>query len=155
MEKRNWLVYVVTYLAWAVVVALGFWLLLVSRQVFLHGAARYVGDDIVRGWQARFYDKVFLVVAAAFVLALFTLSESYLRNGIARRNVLQRFAKITSIELLLLFVLDAVLVLLQGVSVNGWLRWFFVAAELVAGIVLLFVGRRRTTERKLRFDDKD
>lgn len=141
MEKRSWLVYIGMYLAWAIVAALGFWLLLVSRQVFTYVAARYVGDDIVRGWQVRFYDKVFFIVVALFVLALFTLTESYLRKGIARRNVVQRFAKIAGVELLVLFVLDVVLVVLQGFVAIGWSRWLILVAELGIGVALFAVGR--------------
>lgn len=154
MEKRSWLVYVGTYLAWAVVVALGFWLLILSRQVFLQVAARYVGDDIVRGWQVRFYDKVFFIIVALFVLALFTLTEAYLRQGIKRRNVVQRFAKISSVELLLLFVLDVVLMLLYGFGASGWSRWLILMAELALGVVFYLIGRV-ALRAKLKPNERD
>lgn len=154
MAKRSWLVYVGTYSAWAVISALAFWVLLVSRQAFMFVSARFVGDDIVRGWQARFYDKVFLIVVALGVLALVTLTESYLRRGIDRRDVIRRSAKIVGVELLVLSALDLVLALFQGSGAGGWLRWLILVVELVAGVALLAVGRGVSGGR-LRVDAAD
>ena len=141
MAKRRWLQVVGMYLLWAITIVLGFWLLIVSREAFLMAASFYVGDNIVRGWQMRFFDKAFFIAGGLFVLILFTLTEGYLRGGLEKQDLLKRFAKITSIELLLIFVFDILLVLLQGAAAGGWLRWLIVLAELLLGVAFFQIGR--------------
>ena len=144
MTKSRWMRVVGMYLLWVITIALGFWLLLVSREAFLMGAAFYVGDDIVRGWQVRFLDKAVFIAAGLFVIILFTLTEGYLRGGLEKQDLFKRFAKITGIELLLIFVFDILLVLMQGATAGSWLRWLIVFIELALGIAFFRIGRSAT-----------
>ena len=144
MAKSRWLQVVGMYLLWALTIALGLWLLLVSREAFLTGASFYVGDDIVRGWQVRFLDKAVFIVGGLFVIILFTLTEGYLRGGLEKQDLFKRFAKITGIELLLIFGFDILLVLMQGAAAGSWLRWLIVLVELALGIVFFRIGRSAT-----------
>lgn len=141
MVKRSWIQYVGLYLLWAVVIALGFWLLLVSRETFLFGASFYVGDDIVRGWQVRFFDKAFFIIAGLFIIILVTTTEGYFRGGVEKGNLLRRFAEVAGIEVLIIFACDLLLALMQGAAASGWVRWLIIAAELLLGVVLFLFGR--------------
>lgn len=150
MAKRRWLQVLSMYLLWAIIIVLGFWLLLVSREAFLMGASYYVGDDIVRGWQVRFFDKAFFIAGGLFVVILFSLTEGYLRGGLEKQDLFKRFAKTTGIELLLIFVFDLILVLLQGTAAGGWTRWLIVLAELALGVAFSQIGRSAS---KMRLGD--
>ena len=141
MTKHNWIRDIEMYMLWAVVIALGFWLLLVSREAFLFGASFYVGDNIVRGWQVRFFDKAFFIIAGLFIIVLITLTEDYLRGGVQRGSLLRRFAEVAGIEVLIIFACDLLLALLQGTAASGWARGLIIAAELVVGVTLFLFGR--------------
>lgn len=147
MPKKTWLSHILVYLLWIVLVALGFWFLILSREVFLSAATYYAGDSITRGWQTRFYDKVFFLVAGLLVLIFIYVTENYLREGIAKHAVLRRFAKTVGWVLLLIGVMDVALLVLQGVADGGWLRWMIIVAEVGSGIVFSWLGRRKTKPR--------
>ena len=141
MKKNRWLQVIGMYLLWAIIIALGFWLLLVSREAFLTGASFYVGDDIVRGWQVRFLDKAFFIAAGVFVVVLFAAAEGYLRGGLEKQDLLKRFAKVTGVELLIIFAFDLLLALMQGAMAGSLVRWALVLVELAAGVALFLMGR--------------
>ncbi|MEJ5311073.1 MAG: hypothetical protein WHX52_15020 [Anaerolineae bacterium] len=143
MAKKHWLSYVVFYLLWTVLIALGFWFLILSREAFLTGAAYYAGDSFTRGWQTRFFDKVFFLSAGIAVLVFFYGTEGYLRAGIEKHDLLRRFFKAAGWMLLVIFVTDFILLALQQFAGGVWLRWVILAAELGLGVALSWAGRRK------------
>jgi hypothetical protein len=147
MIKKSWLSHILVYLLWTVLVALGFWYLLLSREVFLSAATYYAADSVTRGWQIRFYDKIFFLVVGLLVLIFIYVTENYLREGIAKHSVLRRFTKTAGWVLLLIGVTDVLLLVLQGFAGAGWLRWVVIVAELVLGVAFSWVGRRATKPR--------
>jgi len=143
MAKTRWLEYVWFYLLWTVLIAMGFWFLILSRETFLTGAAYYAGDSFTRGWQTRFFDKVFFLSAGIAVLVYFYATEGYLRAGIEKHDMLRRFSKTSGWMLLVIFVTDFILLALQQFAGGVWLRWIVLATELSLGVALSWLGRRR------------
>ncbi len=143
MAKKRWLEYVLFYLLWTVLIAMGFWFLILSRETFLTGAAYYAGDSFTRGWQTRFFDKVFFLSAGIAVLIYFYATEGYLRAGIEKHDMLRRFFKASGWMVLAIFVADFMLLALQQFAGGVWLRWVILAAELGLGVALTWVGRRK------------
>ena len=143
MTKKSWLTYVLFYLVWTILIALGFWFLIISREVFMTAAAYYVGDSITRGWQIRFYDRAFFVLVGIAVLVYIYATEGYLRSGIEKGDMLRRFFKTSGWVLLVIFVADFILLVLQQFAGGVWLRWVILVAELVLGVALSWAGRRR------------
>lgn len=143
MEKKRWLVYVLFYLVWTVLIVMGFWFLIMSREVFLTAAAYYAGDSITRGWQVRFYDRAFFLIMGLAVLVYFYATEGYLRAGIEKHDMLRRFFKTSGWVLLAIFVLDLTLLALQQFAGGAWLRWVILVAELGLGVALSWIGRRK------------
>jgi len=143
MAKKRWLEYVLFYLLWTVLIAMGFWFLILSRETFLTGAAYYAGDSFTRGWQTRFFDKVVFLSAGIAVLVYFYATEGYLRAGIEKHDMLRRFFKASGWMVLAIFVADFMLLALQQFAGGVWLRWVILAAELGLGVALSWLGRRR------------
>ena len=143
MAKKNWLTYVLFYLLWTVLIALGFWFLILSRETFLAAAAYYAGDSFVRGWQTRFYDKIFFLFVGIAVLVFIYATEGHLRAGIEKHDMLRRFFKSSGLVMLAIFVMDLILLVLQKFGGGVWLRWLVVVAELGLGVGLTWVGRRK------------
>jgi len=146
MAKKRWFDYVLFYLLWTVLIALGFWFLILSRETFLTAAAYYAGDSFVRGWQTRFYDKAFFLFVGIAVLVFIYATEGYLRAGIEKRDMLRRFFKTSGWVLLAIFVMDLLLLLLQQFAGGAWLRWIVLVAELGLGVGLTWLGRRKLSK---------
>jgi hypothetical protein len=143
MVKTRWLNYVLFYLLWTVLIALGFWFLILSRETFLTAAAYYAGDSFTRGWQTRFFDKAFFLLVGLGVLVFIYATEGYLRAGIEKRDMLRRFFKTSGWVLLAIFVMDLILMVLQQFAGGAWLRWVVLVAELGLGAGLTWIGRRK------------
>ena len=133
--------YVIAYLAWAVTMVLGVWFILISREGVLGALALYAGDSPPRIWQARFLDKAYMIAVGLLWLVLLIVTEEYFKRGVPQRDLMRRIAIVVGPELLLIFVADAGLLLLQGIGGAGWLRWLILGSELVIGIALVLVGR--------------
>jgi hypothetical protein len=61
----------------------------------------------------------------------------YYHGGLAKGDLLKRFARVTGPVLLCTFVVDLILVWLQGIGKTGWLSWLLLATELGIGLVML------------------
>jgi len=133
--------YVIAYLMWAVTMALGVWFILIGRESFLGALALYAGDSLPRIWQARFLDKAYMIAAGLLWLVLLIVTEEYFKRGVPQRDLTRRIANVIGPELLLIFVADAGLLLLQGIGGADWLRWLILGSELVIGMALVLLGR--------------
>jgi len=143
MAKKRLLTHVLFYLLWTVLVVIGFWFLVLSREIFLMAAAYYAGESIVRGWQARFLDKAFFLFIGLGVLVFIYATEGYLRAGIEKNDLVRRFAKISGWVLLVIFVADFILLALQQFPGGAWMRWAILIAELGLGVAFSWRGRRK------------
>lgn len=134
--------YVGAYLMWIVDLGLSFWLILMSRTVFLGLLAlSYKGGNLVYAQRVDFADKVFSILLGLGWLVFMIIVEAYFRAGASRDDLLKRFASITGPVVLGIFGVDLVLFWLQGVGGGGWLRQSVLAAELGMGIILLMLAR--------------
>ncbi len=147
MVKKHWWTYVLFYLLWTVLIALGFWFLILSREAFLTAAAYYAGDSFTRGWQTRFFDKIFFLFVGLLVLVFIYATEGYLRAGIEKGDMVRRFFKTSGWVLLVIFATDLILLVLQQFAGGVWLRWVVLLVELGLGVWLSWVGKRRPVTR--------
>lgn len=132
-KENNWFKQIAIFLLWALSSVLSFWTMIVARQTFLISLANlYVQDDIVRGWQARFFDKVFFIVAGLIWLIAVFFIEGYFRDGIFKHDVWRRAARVFGIELLVLFVFNIITVVAGGV-VGGTLGILLLIGECILG----------------------
>jgi hypothetical protein len=153
--KRIWPSYVLAYLMWIVVLALGIWFVVISRSALLGAFATfYVGNVVSRTWQGRLYDKVYIIAVGLLWLVLMVVAEAYFREGVQRRELLKRFARVAGLEILLIFAADLFLFWLQGGG-GTWLRWLILGGELVAGLLLLVFARlpRASRQDKAELDE--
>jgi hypothetical protein len=139
--KRIWRDLLV-YLLWAVVLGLGIWLLLLSRNAVL-SLFSVLSTDVTTARQGKLetLDKFYVISAGLAWLALMVLTEFYFRNGARRGDLLYRFARILGVELLLLFVVDGVLLVIMGLGAATWLRWLILVAELALAVACLLFAR--------------
>ena len=149
MGKRRWVDFIPAYLGWVVVMALGVWFMLISRNSFLGVlSAVYVRDSIQRAWQVRFLDKVYFIAVGLLWTIVVIITEAHFRRGAGRPDLGQRIAKVVGIELLLIFGTDVVLLILQGFNVSMWLRSLIVISELALGIAATRFARRPVPNTK-------
>ena len=136
--------YILAYLMWIVVMALGIWFIVISRNGLLGAfgtyGALYVKSVVTRAWLARLYDKVYMILAGLLWLALTVVADAYFREGVRRRSLLRRFCRIAGIELLLIFLADLLLLWLQAWSAT-WLRWLILGGELAIGVGFVVFSR--------------
>jgi hypothetical protein len=130
------------FVMWAVVIALGIWVLLVGHTAFLGFVATRVDHDSTSGyWQYAALERFFIVGVGLAWLVVVTLSEPYIRHGVHRGHLLRRFARIVGPGLLLLFAADVSLLLLQGMPPGVWMRWLLLSGELGLGVALMLAAR--------------
>ena len=134
--------YLLAYVLWVVDLALGVWLLLISRTVFLDILAlSFKESSWVYSRRVDFADKVFLLVLGLGWLIFMIIIEHYYRASALTSKLPQRFAWVTGLLLLCIFVIDTIMFWVQGVGNGNWLRWLILASELSIGIVLLMSVR--------------
>ncbi len=136
---RENLRYLMAYLMWAAVMASGLWLGLVGRTILRGLLASYAAESTRNVYQAGFFDKAYVVLAGLLWVIVMVAVEHYFRQGVPRRQLASRFARVAGLALLLVLVADLGLLALQGGSGSG-LRWLMVAGELVIGASLLAYG---------------
>jgi hypothetical protein len=130
--------YVGAYVLWLADLGLTFWLLFITRTVFLDIFALFYKDGAwVFSRRVDLVDKFFTIILGLGWLVFMIVTEGYFRAGVLRDDLLIRFARVTGPVLLAIFGVDLILFWLQGVGGGDWLRWLILAAELGLGIVLL------------------
>jgi hypothetical protein len=147
--RYDWLGYIVAYIMWIVVMLLGIWFILVSRESLTSALALYAMGSLQRFFEARFLDKVYMVAIGLLWLITVIVAEDRFRKGVPQRALMRRFAAIAGPELLLIFLADASLLWLQG-GRTGWSRWLILGSELVLGIMLIVFSRLPRTSQMSR-----
>ena len=134
--------YVSAYFMWTADLGLTFWLIFISRTVFLDISALFYKEGAwVYSRRVDLADKVFSLILGLGWLVFMIVVEEYFRAGVLRDDLLKRFARVTGPILLGIFGVDLILFWLQGVGGGAWFRWFILAAELGIGIALLVSAR--------------
>lgn len=124
------------------ILLLGMWIFIVGREVFSGLLGTYfVGESLARGYQAGFYEKVFLLVVGLSWLVLSIVAEEFLRRSVKKGNILKVFSRFVGIEGFVALGLDGImLIFLSDLSTIGSIRWLILAGELVCGILFTFIG---------------
>ena len=139
---KKTLQYAAAYALLLLILLLGMWLFLVGREV-LTGLLRvyFVGESFNRSYQAGFFDRMLTLALGLGWLVLFVVAEELLRRGISKGGYLRIFARFIGVELLLAAVVDGILLLfLSDGAPVGWARGLILAAELVFGLLFVFLG---------------
>ena len=130
------------FFAWLVVSALGAWIFVVTREAMLSLLTTfYVRDSAPRAWRVRFLDRAYFIIAGLAYLVFIFAIDGYLRDGLPKRDVLRRLARVLGIQLLALFPLDLTTYLLQRSLLGEWAIVVLVV-EILGGAALLFYSNR-------------
>jgi len=139
--------YLGAYVLWVVDLGLVFWLIFISRTVYLGiFALFYKEGSWAYSHRVDFADKVFMLILGLGWLIFMIVVEAYFRASVLRGDLLKRFARVTGPVLLGIFGVDLILLWLQGVGEGDWLRWFILAAELGIGIALVVSARPQSKQ---------
>lgn len=143
--------YGVSYLLWLVTLLFGLWLVFISRNTWLAVLGFwFIQGSPTRAQQSGFFDKILLMVLGFAWLILMVATEAYFRKGVKIKQLFPRFAKVSGPILLIIFMVDAFLGVVQGLAIIGWYRLVVILIELVAGILLVRCGWRKSTLEKTR-----
>jgi len=148
--KMQWIKFGFAYILWAVFIALGLLILVVSRTsltTFLR--LNYSLNNFQRGKQVELIDQAYFLIMGLILVVLMIVVEEYFKNG-ARKNVLtRRLARVFGIEIFFFFLASVASAYLVGFST-------LVTAELVflflLSCVLLMFGYKnppRTIQNKI------
>ncbi len=139
---KQWLSYILAYLMWTLNLLIGVWFILISRQFLLFFlGVNYVGDNMARGWQIGFLDKVYLIVLGLTWLIFMILMEDDFKKSVKKKILMRRFTRIAGPEFLLVFLADLGLLILQGPNAAVWLRWLLLLIELGLAAVCVWYTR--------------
>ncbi len=153
-RMRSWPGYALAYLMWIVTLFLGVWIFLIGRNLFLVILVQVSSNTYQSTVQARFGERIFSIVLGLIWLVMMIGSEEYYRTGVLKKRLHERWSAVVGTELLVIFLIDFSLLLLQGVSNGAWLRGIILFAELAAGLLLLWYARfsRMSRLRKSSLD---
>lgn len=135
---------------WLVVIALGFWFILVGRNSLLSMLAKfYAGEDIARSMEVRFFEKIYLVIMGLiFAIGMLAVFE-YFRFGVGKPDFYNRITLVIGIELILIFLADLGLFWAQSFSSSDPFRWIILFGEFLLGLGLLLLTIRSHKLRKI------
>lgn len=148
MEMKRLPVYLLAYAMWVVAMLLGmlFMLLGVNGIPQLLALQTGVGELGIR-MQAIFYQRMFLIFAGIGILIIIVAVENYFRHGAQSNTLWQRIARVFGPELLLIFFADLAQVALMQLPFGLNRRWLILGLELIAAIVLIYLGYRKPLPR--------
>jgi hypothetical protein len=142
---KKYLAYLISYLAWMVVFALGFWFIFRSLNVlnfFLQGRLLNPGDlnDWLAGKQHIFIEEVYIIIIGIALLIAMLVADDYLRRGVRKGELILYIAKVFAPMLFLLFLTDLLTLVATGIT-NSILFWLIMLVELGLAFVLFEYGR--------------
>ncbi len=130
------------YAVWIVVALLGIWFLLLSRNAVLGVFAALVGHEtLTHLHQIRALERFYLIGMGLAWLAMVIAAEVYFQNGVQRGQLFERFARLLGVVVLLIFVADATLLIVQGLGAADWSRWLILGVELALGVFCVRAAR--------------
>jgi phosphatidylglycerophosphate synthase len=126
---KQWLSYLLAYVMWTLNLVIGVWVILISREFLVDFLGiTYAGQNIGRGWQAGFLDKVYLIALGVAWLAFMIAIEDDFKKSVKKGTLMRRFTRIVGPEFLLVFLAYLGLLILQGINsvtsgCNGFSCW--------------------------------
>ena len=140
--------YSIAYLSWIFDLGLGIWLLLLGRTALLDFfALSYREGALSYAYRVDFIDKMYVVLLGLAWLTFMIILEQSFRTSALTEKLPRRFASVTGVLLLSIFLVDLILFWIRGMEGGSWLRWLVLAAELGSGIALLTAGKTRRTSK--------
>lgn len=138
--------YLSAYVMWLVDLGLAFWLVIVTRTVYLSFfALSYKPGAYIYAQRVDFVDKVLVLILGIGWLIFMIISESYFRKSAVRDDLFQRFATVSGPVLLSVFSVDLLLISVQGGG--DWRHWLILAAEVSLGIILVIFARSQSKSK--------
>lgn len=148
MKQYKIVQYIGAYILWLIVLALGLWLIFISRSALLGLAAKYyVEGRFMRQTLVIFLDKSYFFVMGIIWLAVMVITEEYFRKGVGQNQLFRRFSAFAGIELLVIFCSDLILLFLQNWAIDA-LRLAILQIELIVGLGLVLYWRNRKITQK-------
>lgn len=145
---KTGLKYLAAYGMWIITLLIGLWFCVVSWQGFHKLLLEYyVRESYIYAARASLYEKVFVVIIGFLWALLMIVSEETYRKTALTDQLWIRAAKINGLILIMVFLADALLLLLNGIQNNGWLHWIILVIELVAGLGFTWYARTKKSTK--------
>lgn len=133
--------YALAYISWVFSWVIFVWFILLSRETFLAVLRNFwAPGSFTRQMSITFIDRAYVIFIGIIWVILMIVTESYFRNGIIKGNLYQRLGKVIGVELAAIFLVDLVMVLLQGYNSQPWTRLAILFFELVVSLALIWLG---------------
>lgn len=146
---------IIAYLLWIILLLLGIFLFILTRNLILGLLGTYyVTESIVTIWRVRFLDPAASVILGLLWLILMVWSEHQLRRSVRRGELMPQFARFAGPLMILLFIVDFSLFLLQTTKFLDIWRIVILAFWLIGGVSLTIYGQR-FKKRGVSFDDTE
>ncbi|MBN1304935.1 MAG: hypothetical protein JXA13_10910 [Anaerolineales bacterium] len=135
---------ILAYSMWVVDLLLAAWLLIISRWALVAFVTPIIIDPthFLFPKRAEVMDAVYLLLLGIGWVAFMIFSQKYYSVGARKGNLFKRFARITGLLFLCIFIVDSTFFYLQGFTTDSWVRWLIIFVELVLGIILILYGRK-------------
>ena len=136
--------YILAYSMWFVDLLLAIWLLIISRWALVAFVTPIIIDPthFLYPKRAEVMDAVYILLLGIVWVTFMIITQRYYSVGARKGYLFKRFARITGLLFLCLFMVDSVFFYLQGFDANNRLRWLIILAELVLGVILILYGRK-------------
>ena len=87
-------------------------------------------------------DTVFTILLGIGLLSFLVITQEYYLKGADNGDLIKRFARITGPVFLGIFIVDSILIYLQGFDLNNWYRLLIIMVELIIGLILIIYSRK-------------
>jgi len=138
-KKIRWQSLFLFYALWGLVVILGFVIFFVARAAF----RILLLDLVLREWinwaWANLAEKVLVVIVGVIILGFIVFVQDYLYKALDKNLLLNRFARVLGIGLLVLFIFNSILMFFHTEKINIIL---LLGLEFITGFVFTFYSFR-------------
>jgi hypothetical protein len=135
--------YILAYSMWFVNLGLATFIFFIGRMALLAVTPLLLDPEhFLYPKRAEVMDAIFTLLIGIGWVTVMVITQKYYSVGARKGNLFKRFARITGLLFLCLFIVDSILFYLQGFDANKWLRWLIISAELVVGLILFLYGRK-------------
>ena len=140
---QNFFKYVLTYSLWIIDFGLAAWLAFITRTVlFSVPAVFFHPGNFQFPNRAEVMDTVFTILLGIGLLSFLVITQEYYLKGVKNGDLIERFARITGPVFLGIFIVDSILIYLQGFDLNNWYRLLIIMVELIIGLILIIYSRK-------------
>ena len=114
-------------------------------------AVLYGEENIVVQWQIRAVDRFLIIILGVAWLVFMIVSEEKFRKASGNGTLIKIFARITGPLILVILLMDLILAYLQAFQLP-WSAWLVMFIELVLGIGLTWLGKKKKISQSAKFD---